>query len=196
MPALNAEVYFALALAYALAGTVLLGAAATLGGRRPGPRGAALTCALLLFVALAFHPLPDPSALRCPVPDTAPNLRPFAFMAKFFVPWPGDLDWRGWITWSGLSGAVMNLVLCAVIGGLLALYSLSRATILAAGLGLSLAVELTQLTAMWGLYPCAFRKFDLGDLLLNTVGVALGLLLVRGIRPKGSSRRRAGSAQR
>ena len=47
------------------------------------------------------------------------------------------------------------------------------------GFGLSLTVELTQLTGLWGLYPCPYRQFDVDDLILNTTGVALGFAVVR-----------------
>jgi glycopeptide antibiotics resistance protein len=54
--------------------------------------------------------------------------------------------------------------------------------------GLSLAAELSQLTGLWGLYPCSYRKFDVDDLLLNTSGGALGAGLA------GALRRRRGRA--
>ncbi|MFE3455560.1 VanZ family protein [Nonomuraea sp. NPDC059194] len=41
----------------------------------------------------------------------------------------------------------------------------------------SLAIELTQLTGLWGLYPCAYRLFDLDDLIINTAGAGLGWAL-------------------
>ncbi|MDR2347381.1 MAG: VanZ family protein [Bifidobacteriaceae bacterium] len=54
----------------------------------------------------------------------------------------------------------------------------------AVGAGLSLFVELTQLTGVWGLYPCAYRVFDVDDLITNTsgalIGAALALFLPRG----------------
>lgn len=46
-----------------------------------------------------------------------------------------------------------------------------------AGFALSLTVEFTQLTGDWGLYPCAYRLFDVDDLLTNTVGTAAGWVL-------------------
>jgi hypothetical protein len=45
------------------------------------------------------------------------------------------------------------------------------------GLALSLAIETTQLTGVWGLYHCAYRVFDVDDLLVNTTGAFLGVLL-------------------
>jgi glycopeptide antibiotics resistance protein len=45
------------------------------------------------------------------------------------------------------------------------------------GLALSLAIETTQLTGVWGLYHCAYRVFDVDDLLVNTTGALVGGLL-------------------
>lgn len=45
---------------------------------------------------------------------------------------------------------------------------------LAAGFGLSLLIETTQLTGVWGIYPCAYRFFDVGDLMTNTLGAVVG----------------------
>src|SRR5699024_783337 len=46
----------------------------------------------------------------------------------------------------------------------------------AAGFGVSLAIELTQLTGNWFTYPCAYRLFDTDDLIANTVGAAIGVV--------------------
>jgi glycopeptide antibiotics resistance protein len=45
------------------------------------------------------------------------------------------------------------------------------------GFAVSLLVETTQLTGVWGIYPCAYRFFDVGDLLTNTAGALVGALL-------------------
>lgn len=45
------------------------------------------------------------------------------------------------------------------------------------GLAVSLLVELTQLTGDWHLYACAYRKFDVDDLMVNTLGAIGGSLL-------------------
>lgn len=45
------------------------------------------------------------------------------------------------------------------------------------GLMVSVAIETTQLTGVWGLYPCAYRVFDVDDMLTNTVGAVLGSLI-------------------
>lgn len=39
---------------------------------------------------------------------------------------------------------------------------------------LSLFFELTQLTALYGIYPAPYRIFDINDLMFNTIGGAIG----------------------
>jgi len=45
------------------------------------------------------------------------------------------------------------------------------------GLGISLLVEFTQLTGVWGVFPCAYRLFDTADLVTNTLGALIGSVL-------------------
>lgn len=47
----------------------------------------------------------------------------------------------------------------------------------AVGLGVSLLIEFTQLTGVWGLFPCAYRVFDVVDLMSNTLGALIGAVL-------------------
>src|SRR5690606_21087560 len=47
------------------------------------------------------------------------------------------------------------------------------------GLGVSLLIEVTQLTALWGLAPCRCRVADIDDVILNVAGVWLGVQIVR-----------------
>ncbi|MDR3069632.1 MAG: VanZ family protein [Propionibacteriaceae bacterium] len=44
------------------------------------------------------------------------------------------------------------------------------------GLIISTLIETTQLTGIWGMYPCAFRTFDIDDLITNTLGALIGAL--------------------
>ncbi|MFL0565006.1 VanZ family protein [Microbacterium sp. 179-I 1D1 NHS] len=45
------------------------------------------------------------------------------------------------------------------------------------GFLLSLLIETTQLTGVWGLFPCGYRLFDVGDLLTNTLGAVVGSIV-------------------
>ena len=42
---------------------------------------------------------------------------------------------------------------------------------------MSLYFEVTQLTGLYGIYPKAYRLFDVDDLIINTLGGALGYLI-------------------
>jgi glycopeptide antibiotics resistance protein len=94
-------------------------------------------------------------------------------------------DWRA--QWTGSAAllrgwafpALVNLLVCLPIGALLTPHVVRLRSTVLSGFLLSLSVESTQLTGTWGLYPCAYRKFDVDDLILNTLGVALGFVLVR-----------------
>ncbi|GGP90738.1 VanZ family protein [Streptosporangium pseudovulgare] len=73
---------------------------------------------------------------------------------------------------------VFNVALFVPLGFFLRYrQGLGVARTLAISLAGSLTIELTQLTGLWGLYPCAYRLFDVDDLIINTVGAGLGWTL-------------------
>lgn len=120
-------------------------------------------------------PLPDPNAIRC----AGTNTRLFAFVGEI-----GDaMGQSAGRPLAMLSDPVvlqvaLNVVLFVPLGVFLRL--LAGRGVLAsalAGLGLSMFIELTQLTGVWGLYPCAYRVFDVDDMLVNTLGAIIGSLL-------------------
>jgi glycopeptide antibiotics resistance protein len=79
---------------------------------------------------------------------------------------------------AALQVVVLNIVFFMPLGFLLRfLFGWGVARALVAGLVVSLAVETTQLTGIWGLYSCSYRLFSVGDLLHNTLGAVLGSLV-------------------
>ena len=113
-------------------------------------------------------PLPDSDSFRC-----APaNLRPFAFLADIRA--EGGSLWRN----RALFQALFNVVLFMPLGVFLRVLA-RKGVAVATGVGMviTLAIELTQRTGIWGLYHCAYRTFDVDDLILNTVGATLGSVL-------------------
>ncbi|MEI2811788.1 MAG: VanZ family protein [Nocardioides sp.] len=42
------------------------------------------------------------------------------------------------------------------------------------GFLVSVSIEVTQITGVWGLYRCAYRTFDVDDLITNTAGALIG----------------------
>ena len=74
----------------------------------------------------------------------------------------------------------LNVVLFVPLGFLLC-YRFRRGVVASTAIGLlvSLAVETTQGTAVFGLYPCPYRIADVDDLMTNTAGALLGWLVAR-----------------
>jgi hypothetical protein len=91
---------------------------------------------------------------------------------------------------------VLNVVLFLPFGPFVRMIT-HRGVVVATGLGLavSLLIEVTQLTGVWGVYPCAYRLFDVDDLVTNTLGAFLGAVVsypyaARRHRRLGTARRR------
>ncbi|MGA8255072.1 MAG: VanZ family protein, partial [Nocardioides sp.] len=72
----------------------------------------------------------------------------------------------------------LNVLLFVPLGVLVRMI-LKRGVLVATGLGLaiSLLIEVTQLTGVWNLYDCAYRLFDVDDLIVNTLGAFVGSAL-------------------
>lgn len=88
-----------------------------------------------------------------------------------------------------LQEMALNVVFFIPLGFLLRAF-LRRGVPAAAivGFSVSLLVETTQLTGVWGLLPCAHRFFDVTDLATNTTGAVLGSLLARAFVRPGTDR--------
>lgn len=146
-------------------------------------RRIAATGVLLLYatavIAYTFLPLPDRDTWSC---SSWNNTYP-----RLFLGWSISFALR---TSNGLvdalfSAYVLQMLLNALLFvpfGILARWrwGVSFRTVLFAAFGTSLAIELTQLTGIWGYYGCAIRTFDAEDLFNNTLGAVLGWALVAG----------------
>ncbi|KJL48474.1 VanZ like family protein [Microbacterium hydrocarbonoxydans] len=163
--------------------------------RRRG--GLSLGRSLLWFAALVYFwaiwtytllPLPDPDSIRCVGMITDP-LEVVRDLQKAFSE-PGNP-----LRHPALLQLVLNVLLFVPLGVFLrVLGARGIVTALAVGLGLSLLIETTQLTGVWGLYPCAYRFFDVGDLMTNTTGSVLGSIFAlvvprakRGMAPRADA---------
>lgn len=136
------------------------------------------SAALVYFFAIWTYtllPLPDPAELRC----AGVNVDLFAFVDDI----RGAADRAGgspraFLSDSAVLQLALNVLLFLPLGFFVRILGRRGIlTALAAGLAISLVVELTQLTGVWGVYPCAYRVFDVDDLLTNTVGAVLGSVL-------------------
>ncbi len=122
-------------------------------------------CALWTYTLL---PLPDPDTIRC----AGVNLDLFAFFDDIAgAIRPGGVAFSD----PALLQLMLNVVLFVPLGFFVRV--LGGRGIVAAGLiglGVSAFIETTQLTGVWGLYPCAYRVFDVDDMLTNTIGALIG----------------------
>lgn len=116
-------------------------------------------------------PMPDSDSYRC----RGMNLRPFEFVD----------DIRAAVAVSGryltdpvVLQVALNVLLFLPLGFFLRVLG-GRGILIAglSGLAISGIIETTQLTGVWGIFPCAYRVFDVDDLIANTSGALLGSLV-------------------
>lgn len=116
-------------------------------------------------------PLPDGEVYRC----AGVNLRLFEFVddIRAAVAVSGR-----YLTDPAVLQVALNVLLFLPLGFLLRVLG-GRGILTAglAGLVVSGLIETTQLTGVWGIFPCAYRVFDVDDLIANTSGALLGSLL-------------------
>ena len=142
-------------------------------GRLSMPRLLLWFAALVYFWAIWTYtllPLPEPDSIRCVgmVTDQREVLRD---VRKALAAAGNPL------THPAMLQLAFNVLLFVPLGFFLrVLLNRGILTALVIGFGLSLFVETTQLTGVWGIYPCAYRFFDVGDLATNTAGALIGAI--------------------
>lgn len=145
--------------------------------RRRG--GMSLTRTLFFIAALIYFwaiwpftllPLPEPSEIQCaPV-----ELNPWSVVTEI----QKGLESANPLTSPAILQLVFNVLLFVPLGIIIrVVWNKGIVVALLVGLGVSLFVELTQYTGVWGIYPCAYRIADVGDLMTNTTGTVVGSLL-------------------
>ncbi|MFF0910797.1 VanZ family protein [Microbacterium enclense] len=99
------------------------------------------------------------------------NLEPFHFIDDI-VTELAESQSRGL---AAVMQVVFNTVLFLPLGFLLRVLG-GRGVVVAGltGLAVSGVVETSQLTAVWGVFPCPYRVFDVDDLMANTAGAVIG----------------------
>lgn len=131
-------------------------------------------CSTLTFVFLTQHPFPAPGSLICPVPSATPQLEPLKFLDTLSGLAARGAAFPDYLTNRTLAATAMNFLICAVIGLTLVRHVRHWGAIALFGAALTITIEVTQLTGIWGIYPCAYRQFNVDDLLLNMLGVLAG----------------------
>lgn len=130
------------------------------------------------LITYTLLPLPDPEALDCAPGARTPQLTPFRMIGDI----EAVLESRGSVISTMRSFTFLQVafnVLLFVPWGIIMRRFLRRGFLLTVGTGfmVSLAIETTQGTGLWGIYPCAYRLADVDDLITNTGGALLGALI-------------------
>ncbi|MFE7227547.1 VanZ family protein [Nocardioides sp. NPDC057577] len=173
----NAAVAIFLGVLLAVAGFV---PAAAIAYRR---RGTFPLVRILLLLAATIYAVALWAYTLLPVPDVGSYIcagtqfRPFGFVSDI-VRAREEVGARGLLTSAAFLQVALNVVLFVPLGFFVRAIA-GRGVVVAGALGLatSLLIETTQLTGIWGLYPCAYRVFDVDDLMINTVGAVIGSLI-------------------
>lgn len=142
-----------------------------------GPTAIALATVIyaLAIVTYTMLPLPQNVADLCADGGASQQWRVGQFVRDI-------ADQGGWsLSNPAVLQVGLNVVLFVPLGMLVRYLLLSRRPFMigvagatASGLVVSLLIETTQLTGNWFLYPCAYRVFDVDDLLANSVGALIG----------------------
>ena len=87
--------------------------------------------------------------------------------------------WRSFLAGGDLFQFLANVAMMIPLGFYLRYYfCLSWRKTLLVGLGVSLFLELTQLSGLYGIYPKAYRFTEMDDLIANTLGAGVGYALM------------------
>lgn len=155
------------------------------------------TTRILTVVTAAAYALVVAAVTLLPVPEgrwacVVPELDPLSVVTRIVNGGFGDL--RQLRNNGALVQFLENVLLFVPLGGIVARSVRRHPVPVGAGAGLlvSLVVETTQATGNWGLVRCAYRVFDVSDLISNTTGAVLGaallVLIVRVVRHRRPSR--------
>ncbi|GAA3559655.1 hypothetical protein GCM10022197_13890 [Microlunatus spumicola] len=149
-------------------------------GRLSARRVLAVSAVCVYAVALVAYttlPLP-PTTENCgPRGGTRVQLVPFTFVHDIARQTAG-LGVVATLTSAVTLQVVFNVALFVPFGLLVRRFAGRRlGTTVLLGLLTSLVVEVSQGTALWGLYACSYRVADVDDLIANTTGALVGALL-------------------
>ena len=130
--------------------------------------------ALFFYV---FAPFPPVRSDFCAVIGVRrPQLIPFNFLHDMGKSATGSGS-MAMLHNPALTQVLLNVALFIPLG-MFVRYMFGRSVPVTAviGLGVSLLIEVTQLTGDWFIYPCAYRLFDVDDLIANGLGGLIGAL--------------------
>lgn len=157
--------------------------------RRRGELGvghAVLALAFLVYLmslwTYTLLPVPDSSGAWCAGHIVHPQTHPLQLLADIRTEQVG-VGIGSYLHNPAIQQTLFNVALFVPLGMFLRhLFRRGPLAVIATGFVVSLAIECTQLTSVWGLYSCPYRLFDVDDLLTNTAGTAIGYWLAPALR--------------
>ena len=132
---------------------------------------------LLTAYFLVILPLPSKEEVLA-MPTKVPQLIPFTFLGDFVEAFKDASGVLSFLKSPIVYTTLFNIAITIPFGIYLRYYFKKKwyTTIIYTFL-LSLYFEITQLTGLYGLYPKAYRLFDVDDLIINTLGGFIGYLI-------------------
>ena len=132
---------------------------------------------LLTAYFLVILPLPSKEEVLM-MPTKIPQLIPFDFIGDFVEAFKETSGVLSFLKSPIVYTTLFNIAITIPFGIYLRYYFKKKwyTTIIYTFL-LSLYFEITQLTGLYGLYPKAYRLFDVDDLIINTLGGLIGYLI-------------------
>ena len=132
---------------------------------------------LLTAYFLVILPLPSKEEVLM-MPTKVPQLIPFTFIGDFIEAFKETSEVLSFLKSPIVYTTLFNIAITIPFGIYLRYYFKKKwyTTIIYTFL-LSLYFEITQLTGLYGLYPKAYRLFDVDDLIINTLGGLIGYLI-------------------
>lgn len=132
---------------------------------------------LLTAYFLVILPLPSKEEVLT-MPTKVPQLIPFSFIGDFVDTFKEASSVVTFLKSPIVYTTLFNIAITIPFGIYLRYYFKKKlSTTIIYTFLLSLYFEVTQLTGLYGIYPKAYRLFDVDDLIINTLGGALGYLI-------------------
>lgn len=126
------------------------------------------------LVAFTQFPLPSGSADACQRTTGGWRLRPFASFVES-ADTAAEVGIAAYLTSGSFLQEAMNILLLVPLGVILGVRTKRPWwTAALAGLAVSLVIEFSQGTGLWGTYDCPYRLAEFDDLVTNTAGAVAG----------------------
>lgn len=122
---------------------------------------------LLGLLCFTLYPMPADAAAYCAAHHLTPQLNPLQFI--------GDIRTDGLTAVLQIAFNIVFFLPLGFIMGRIWRWPLLVTAVLS--FATSLFLETMQLTGLMGVFPCAYRLFDVDDLLWNTTGALIGFAL-------------------